>query len=70
MEDVIPAHEDLGDVVGGRLRSQSLRRGRFRSVMDAAVCCCCRQVMKESRGRANPAELNRLLMETLNAGQA
>jgi aspartyl-tRNA(Asn)/glutamyl-tRNA(Gln) amidotransferase subunit B len=24
-------------------------------------------VMKESRGRANPAELNRILMERLNA---
>ena len=28
-----------------------------------------RQVMKESKGRANPAELNRRLMETLNAKQ-
>lgn len=28
-----------------------------------------RQVMKESKGRANPAELNRLLMEALDASQ-
>jgi aspartyl-tRNA(Asn)/glutamyl-tRNA(Gln) amidotransferase subunit B len=26
------------------------------------------QVMKESKGRANPGELNRILMETLNKG--
>jgi len=30
---------------------------------------CGRQVMKESSGRANPGELNRRLMETLNAKQ-
>ena len=35
---------------------------------DSALCATavCRQVMKESKGRANPAELNKLLMQRLN----
>ena len=36
---------------------------------NAAHCAERRQVMKESNGRANPGELNRRLMETLNAKQ-
>jgi len=54
VDSVLDANpKQLGEYRGGKTKLQGFFVG---------------QVMKESKGRANPGELNRILMETLNRG--